>query len=158
MTNYNSYVSSGIMTNTDVNAAYSTLTPFEIGSNDYDTAATGLKARAALSGAVDRSATTTNNVMCLSCHRAHASGFESMLRFFYLNEFSTLGDAAGVASYDSSTTENKINYGYSARDAAAGVQRPSGHRCSARTPARPCNKCHAKDSAGWMRAPRRHQT
>ena len=84
--------------------------PFEVGTGDY----TVLKARAALTGAVDRSATTGNNVMCLSCHRAHASGFESMLRFFYLNEFMTIGDAAGVASYDSSTTEDKINYGYTA--------------------------------------------
>ena len=56
---------------------------------------------------------------CVSCHRAHASGFESMLRFFYLNEFMTIADAAGVAIYDSSTTENKINYGYTPRSSSS---------------------------------------
>ena len=144
VTNYNAYVTSGIMTNVDVNAAYSTLTPFEIGSNDYTTAATGLKARSGLTGAVDRSANAANNVACVSCHRVHASAFESMLRFFYLNEFSTLGDAAGVASYDPSTTENKINYGFSA---AAQQQAYNGRPASMFGPyaRKACNKCHAKD-------------
>jgi hypothetical protein len=143
-TNYNAYVTSGIMTNVDVNAAYSTLTPYEIGSNDYTTAATGLKAKSALAGAVDRSASTANNVACVSCHRVHASGFESMLRFFYLNEFSTIGDNAGVASYDSSTTENKINFGYSA---AMQQQAYNGRPASMLGPyaRKACNKCHAKD-------------
>ena len=95
------------MTNVDVNAAYSTLTPFEVGTNDFSV----LKARAALSGTVDRSASTANNVACVSCHRAHAGGFESMLRFFYLNEFMTIGDAAGVASYDSNTTTSARSQG-----------------------------------------------
>ena len=81
---------------------------------------------------------------CVSCHRVHASGFASMLRFFYLNEFSTIGDAAGVASYDSSTTENKINYGYSARCSSRRTTavRPSMFGPWAR---KACNKCHAKD-------------
>ncbi len=33
--NYNSYVTSGIKTNTNVNAAYQTLTPFEVGTTDF---------------------------------------------------------------------------------------------------------------------------
>lgn len=138
--NYNAYVTSGRMTNTDVNAAYSTITPFEVGTTDFAV----LKARSALSGAVDRSAAATNNVMCLSCHRAHASGFESMLRFSYLNEFMTIGDATGVASYDSSTTEGKINQGLSAeQQQRAYYERPAsifGPYARAQ-----CNKCHAKD-------------
>ncbi len=138
--NYNAYVSSGIMTNTDVNAAYSTLTPFEVGTTDFAV----LKARSNLTGAFDRSANTTNNAMCLSCHRAHATGFESMLRFFYLNEFMTIGDAAGVASYDPSTTENKINLGYTAaQQQRAYYERPASmFGPYARLQ---CNKCHAKD-------------
>ena len=138
--NYNSYVSSGIMTNATATAAYSSLVPFEVGTGDY----TVLKPRAALSGAVDRSATTGNNVMCLSCHRAHASGFESMLRFFYFNEFMTIGDDAGVAAYDPSTTEGKINWGYSAAlQQRAYYERPASmFGPYARSQ---CNKCHAKD-------------
>ena len=138
--NYNTYVSSGIMTNADPTKAFSTLAPFEIGTNDY----TVLKAAAANGGAAMPSAATTNNVMCLSCHRAHAGGFDSALRFFYLNEFMTVSDAAGAALYDSSATENKINFGYNvAQQTRAYNERPA-------TKFGPyarsyCNKCHAKD-------------
>jgi hypothetical protein len=136
--NYNSYITSGIMTNADVNAAYSTLTPFEVGTADYAL----LKPRANLTGAVNRSATTDNNVMCLSCHRAHASGFESMLRFFYLNEFMTIGDAAGVATYDSSN--GAVSSGLSpTQQARAYNDRPATMFGPAAR--MQCNKCHAKD-------------
>ncbi len=138
--NYNSYVSSGVMTNTNVNAAYQTLTPFEVGTADF----TILTTRSNLAGAQDRSAATTNNAMCLSCHRAHASGFESMLRFFYLNEFMTIGDNAGVPAYDPSLTENKINLGFTdAMQQRAYYERPASYFGPyARLQ---CNKCHAKD-------------
>jgi hypothetical protein len=136
--NYNAYVTSGVMTNTSVNNAYSTLTPFEVGTNDFAV----LKARAHLTGAVDRSAQTTNNVMCLSCHRAHAGGFESMLRFWYLNEFMTLGGAAGGATYDQ--TDGAVSGGFSQ------VQQRRAYYERLATYFGPmarvqCNKCHAKD-------------
>jgi len=89
-------------------------------------------------------AATTNSVMCLSCHRAHASGFESMLRFFYLNEFMTVADASNIAIYDSSTTENKINYGYNqAQQQQAYYGRPATEFGAYSRSL--CNKCHAKD-------------
>ncbi len=137
--NYNAYVSSGIMTNVTASAAFSTLAPFELGTNNYADLRT-----AATSATSMPAAATTNNVMCLSCHRAHAGGFDSALRFFYLNEFMTVSDAASVALYDSSTTENKINFGYNvAQQARAYNDRPA-------TKFGPyarsyCNKCHAKD-------------
>jgi hypothetical protein len=136
--NYNAYVTSGVMTNTSVNNAYSTLTPFEVGTNDFAV----LKARAHLTGAVDRSAQTTNNVMCLSCHRAHAGGFESMLRFWYLNESMTLGGAAGGATYDQ--TDGAVSGGFSQ------VQQRRAYYERLATYFGPmarvqCNKCHAKD-------------
>jgi len=135
--NYNAYVSSGIMTATGAN--YSNLAPFENGSNDY----VALKAFAG-GTATSYAADTTKNVLCLSCHRAHASGFESMTRFYTGNEFMTVSDAAGVALYDSSTTENKINMGYSvAQQTAAYYGRPAAvFGPYARDY---CNKCHAKD-------------
>jgi hypothetical protein len=132
--NYDTYVSSGRMTGTGAN--YSTLAPYEVGTGDY----TALKAFAA----APTNAATTNNVSCLSCHKAHASAFESMARYYLGNEFMTVADAAGVALYDSSTTENKINTGYSvAQQTAAYNGRPA-------TVFGPyarnyCNKCHAKD-------------
>lgn len=135
MDNYNTYVSSGIMTGTAA-TGYSSLVPFEFGTADY----TALKGKTLATMGADAS----SNVSCLSCHRAHASGFESMLRFFYLNEFMTVADAAGNAMYDDSTTEGKINYG---KTPAEQQQAYYGRPASKFGPwARSqCNKCHAKD-------------
>jgi hypothetical protein len=139
--NYNAYVTSGVMTNITPNNAYSTLTPFEVGTIDYAV----LKARGGLSGAVDRTANTTNNVACVTCHRAHAGGFESMLRFFYLNEFMTIGDAAGNGSYETNTlgsarggglTPAQITQAYYGRDADTFFGPWARMQC---------NKCHAQD-------------
>jgi predicted CXXCH cytochrome family protein len=139
--NYNAYVSSGIMTNTDVNKAYSTLAPFETGNgqtlNDY----TAMKALAVNTDTVNHSAQTTSNVMCLSCHRAHASAFESMTRYMLANEFMTTADSTNAATYD---TAGAPGQGYSvAQQTAAYYGRPA-------TVFGPyarnyCNKCHAKD-------------
>ena len=132
--NYQAYVSSGVLTATGTN--YSNLAPFENGTNDY----VALKAFVTAPAAADN----TKNVACVSCHRAHASGFESMVRYFTGNEFITVADGASAAVYDSSTTEGKINWGYSvAQQTAAYNGRPA-------TVFGPyarnyCNKCHAKD-------------
>jgi hypothetical protein len=138
--NYNSYVSSGIMTNTDVTKAYSTLAPFELGTGDY----TVLKPLAVNTDTLDQSMTTNSNVMCLSCHRAHASGFPSMTRYFLENEFMTIADASNAAAYDSSTTSGTINYGKNVAEQQAAYY---GRPASVFGPyARDyCNKCHAKD-------------
>ena len=142
--NYNSWVRSGVMTNVTAAAAFSTLAPFEIGTADYAV----LKAAAVTSTTYTNqnmpAASTSNNVSCLSCHRAHATGFESSLRFFYLNEFMTVADSANAAIYDSSTTENKINYGYNQ------TQQQNAYNYRPATVFGPyarsyCNKCHAKD-------------
>jgi predicted CXXCH cytochrome family protein len=142
--NYNSYVSSGIMTNTDKTKAYSTLAPFEMGNgqtlNDY----TAMKALAVNTDTLDQSASATANVMCLSCHRAHASAFESMTRYMLSNEFMTIADSTNAAAYDPSATENKINQGYSVNQQTSAYY---GRPASKFGPyARDyCNKCHAKD-------------
>lgn len=132
--NYNAYVSSGRMTGSS--NQYSALAPFEIGTSDY----TALKA---FPGA-PTAASTSNNVACVSCHRAHATGFESMTRFYTGNEFMTVADATNAAIYDSSTTENKINTGYNQ------TQQQNAYNGRPATVFGPyardyCNKCHAKD-------------
>ena len=121
---YNAYVTSGRMTNTDPAQAYSTLTPFELGTADYAV----LKAWAQPSGAVDRSASVQDNVTCLSCHRAHAGGFDSLLRFSLEAEFMTTVDASGAAMYPIAGTaggvvEQTLGAGYSARMAQAASSR-----------------------------------
>ncbi|GEJ57082.1 cytochrome c3 family protein [Anaeromyxobacter diazotrophicus] len=138
VTNYNSYVTSGIMTGAQA-TAYTTLVPFELGTNDYT-------ALAAAVASPKFGADTTNapNVICLSCHRAHASAFESMTRYSIYNEFMTIADASGNAIYDPSTADGKINMGL---DQTALQVAYYGRAATAFGPyARGlCNKCHAKD-------------
>ena len=142
--NYNAYVSSGKLTNTDPTKAYSTLAPFELGKGATLSDYAALKALAVLTDDKNQSASTTSNVMCLSCHRAHASGFESMTRTFLGNEFITIADASNNPAYDNSITEGKINFGKSVAEQQAAYY---GRPASAFGPwARNyCNKCHAKD-------------
>lgn len=139
--NYTTYVTSGRMTGSPT-TSYSTLAPFETGIIDY----AALKARAKNDGSSMSLmvADTSGNVMCLSCHRAHATGFESMTRFFRQNEFMTIADASNNAMYDPSITEGKINYGKSVVEQQAAYY---GRPASVFGPyARNyCNKCHAKD-------------
>jgi predicted CXXCH cytochrome family protein len=139
--NYNKYVTSGIMTGTSA-TAYTNLVPFETG--DVTTAT--LKAQAALPVAGDES-----RAMCLSCHRAHASGFSSMLRFDAgSTEFQTTLDSAGNPSYNGtninggSASPSPKNLGRSISDWQAAYNgRPAtvfgGYQRVL------CNKCHAKD-------------
>ena len=139
--NYAAYVSSGIMTGS--NLTMSAIAPFEVGAADSTVASyTALKTYAGSAPAAPVAGTA--NVLCLSCHRAHASAFESMARYSLTNEFMTIADAAGAPLYDSSTTEVKINYGLDvAHQTMAYNNRPaSNFGPYARNY---CNKCHAKD-------------
>jgi hypothetical protein len=136
--NYAAYVSSGIMTGTG--AGYSALAPFETGNGQTLADYTALKAFQAAPTAP----TTSNNVLCLSCHRAHAGAFESMARYYLGNEFMTVADSANAAMYDTSTTENKINTAYNT------VQQTNAYNGRPAALFGPyarnyCNKCHAKD-------------
>jgi predicted CXXCH cytochrome family protein len=141
VTNYNAYVSSGIMTNTNTAKAFSTLAPFATDTQDR---ATMKPAATTGTGGLSNhpAAATTDNVMCLSCHRAHATAFESMLRWNYAgNEFMTAADSAGVALYD---TVNGKGTGY---DTTLQTNAYYGRTAASFGPnARSfCNKCHAKD-------------
>jgi predicted CXXCH cytochrome family protein len=133
--NYNQYVKAGDMTGVAV-SAYSSLTPFERHTSDF-TVLRGLADNTAKPGP-----DATSNVMCLSCHRAHASGFDHMLRFDYGNEFMTVADAAGASIYPDplsragqgrTITERQKAYYDRPATAFAPQQRVL------------CNKCHAKD-------------
>jgi predicted CXXCH cytochrome family protein len=140
VTNYNAYVSSGIMTNVTAAKAFSTLAPFATDTNDR----TVMKPQA-VTGTGGNSnhaaATASDNVACLSCHRSHASAFESMLRFAYSNEFMTAADSGNAAIYD---TVNGKGTGYSqTQQQNAYYGRPAtAFGPNARVY---CNKCHAKD-------------
>jgi len=80
--NYNSYIASGNL-NGSPSSSYSSLVPFEMGTDDY----ASLKAVANSDGSNRKGADGESRVMCLSCHRAHASGWDSATRWNMQSEF-----------------------------------------------------------------------
>jgi len=136
--NYNAYKKSGDMTGV-VASSGNNLIPFETGSTDY-TALASLAVNTATFAGPDTSA----QVMCLSCHRAHASGFDSMLRFSYLNEFMTVADSAGNPIWPDITANPGQAQGRTATEIqAAYMNRPVTQFAPYQRAL--CNKCHAKD-------------
>lgn len=133
---YNSYVASGDLRGNPA-VSYSSLVPFEMGTDDY----TLLKSVANSSGS-NRSGPQGNaNVMCLTCHRAHASGWDSMTRWnmgaefiIYNGRYPGIDNAAPV-EYAQGRTESEARKTFYDRPAAlfALYQRSL------------CNKCHNKD-------------
>lgn len=120
--NYNSYVSSGIVGA----GTYSSLVPFEQGKGQFDANLKPGTAPVVASG-------TDSNVACISCHRVHASGYASMLRFD-VNMFTQVVD--GVVTYAGEASQQK-------KHEAALYDRPATNfGADARSL---CNKCHAKD-------------
>ena len=76
-TNYNMYVKTGVLTGNLTNSFLS-LVPFEEGTSDYHT----LKAHARSDNSyLNGPDSTSSQVMCLTCHRAHASAWDYATRW-----------------------------------------------------------------------------
>lgn len=74
---YDQYIKDGDLTGIEANA-YLSLTPFEVGSTNYAT----LRSIVNMTPAKGPSSSDgTPAVMCLSCHRAHASGWDGSMRW-----------------------------------------------------------------------------
>ena len=125
---YGQYVKSGDMTGSAA-SSFSSLVPFATNSSDY-TALAGLAKNnnSQLGGPA-----YTYQVMCLSCHRAHASAFPDMLRWYNESEFLVSNSAYGIVSNGRTTTEAVASYYDRPVTQFATYQRVL------------CNKCHAKD-------------
>jgi len=126
---YAAYVKTGDMTGT-LNLSFRSLVPFATNSgSDYAALATLAKNDDSQLGGP----TPSDHVMCLSCHRAHASDFPYMLRWSMENEFM-------VKNGLYQTTER----GRTPQEAAAGYyDRPAAIFATYQRVL--CNKCHAKD-------------
>jgi hypothetical protein len=143
---YNVYVNSGNKAGTAA-TAYNSLVPFGMNGGAsramLAAAASNTNAAAALAGPAP-----TDQVMCLSCHRAHASGFENDIRWEFEGEFIT---------YAATGTNNAT---WPGTDTTPGVLQFARGRTAAETQAayydRPvsqfgayqrslCNKCHLQD-------------
>jgi predicted CXXCH cytochrome family protein len=116
---------------------YTSLVPFERHTSDF----TVLRANSGF-GSLGTGADANSNVMCLSCHRAHASAFDHMLRFEYGNEFMTIADAAGASIYPPASTRAGQGRSETERQKAYYDRAPTVFGPYQRVL---CNKCHAKD-------------
>ena len=138
---YNAYVMSGNLTGTQA-TSYTSMVPYEEGTSTIATLAGHASNNATQ---VTGPSTGSENVMCLSCHRAHASGFSSMTRWNNQAEFLTLG---GVwPGSDATVTEaqgGQYTLGYTTAQYQAAMydRLPTAYAVYQRSL---CNKCHAKD-------------
>jgi hypothetical protein len=141
--NYNSYLGSGNMTGVN---AYTSLVPFEEGTDNYtdiidlgtragDTAP--INGTAGVGGGIVASSTT--NVMCLSCHRAHATAFPQDGRWDFNDELMVEDGAynGNVGGYGTAGAYTDAQY------AAAMYGRTADMFATYQRSL--CNKCHAKD-------------
>jgi hypothetical protein len=130
---YNAYKKSGDLTGTSA-ASFNSTVPYEAGTGVLSTLD-------ALQATTNGPTTGTENVMCLSCHRAHAGGFTQIARWTFSPEFITVAgawpDAANAASVDYSAALPQAVYQAAMYDQAA-----TNYAYAQRSL---CNKCHAKD-------------
>ncbi len=144
-TRYSQYVSSGIMTGTFAagQGPFLSLVPFAENTGDY----TVLKSHAKNNGTALAGPGTSDQVMCLSCHRAHASGFPEMLRWQMEGEFISYVDNTGAAAWPGTdTTPGSPQFArgrLAAENQAAYYDRPVSVFGAYQRVL--CNKCHAQD-------------
>jgi cytochrome c553 len=127
--NYNKYIKTGDLNGTK---AYDALVPVEL-NIARDQAAADLAVD--ITGQTNITVGAGANVMCLTCHRAHASGFDSMLRW-EIYEFNDIGSATALAN--GASNHNKT-LGYYARAATSATSQYGEYQRMM------CNKCHVKD-------------
>jgi cytochrome c553 len=138
--NYNAYIMTGKLTNVDPTKGYWSLVPFEEGTSDYAT----LKAHARIDDAYLSGPDVNANPSCLTCHRAHASGFDSVTRFRVGNDFITVSSGGGVAQWPSPSAFPAQAQG---REVVETQQSYYGRPATVFAPYQRvlCNKCHVKD-------------
>ncbi len=136
---YNSYIKTGDFSGAFGNS-YTSVVPFEMGTSDYSI----LKTIANSDGSNLRAPGTVGarpNVMCLSCHRAHASGWDSMTRWNMNSTFLVYaGRYPGIDNFASShlaqgRTEAEVQRAFYDRPASRFAAYQRGL----------CNKCHNRD-------------
>jgi predicted CXXCH cytochrome family protein len=138
---YNAYVKSGDLSGAAA-TSFSSLVPFAEASGDY----TVLKTHASNTGGYLNGPASGDKVMCLSCHRAHASGMPEALRYSQTYEFMTYG-ANYVGMDNPLMTSSRKRTQSLNRNMADWQQAYYGRPASqfATYQRVLCNKCHAKD-------------
>jgi hypothetical protein len=134
--NYNRYLRTGDLSGSAA-TAYLSLVPFEVGTDNYAT----LRQIVTLTPAEGpNTATGRPAVMCLTCHRAHASGWDQATRW---------NERSAYVVYDGSyAQEGQLYQPYGqGRSAAEALQAYYGIPASTFASAQSslCNKCHVRD-------------
>ena len=141
--NYNLYVKTGTLNGVDTDS-YTSLVPFSSPTTDTTT----LLGLTDTEGNVSDGPTSGDRMNCLTCHRAHASGWEYALRWNNEAEFLTLGTQAAPVypGIDAGLgNQGQFNRGYTiAQMEAAYNDRPAGLEFAGHQRVL-CNKCHLKD-------------
>ncbi len=136
---YGTYVKTGDLTGTPA-SSFTSLVPFVKGSGDY----AGVLAPLAVNNDTQLAgpAASGDQVSCLSCHRAHASGWEYGLRWNMEGEFMTYNGV--YPGTDTTPTVPQFARGRLASETqAAYYDRPATKFATYQRVL--CNKCHAKD-------------
>jgi hypothetical protein len=138
---YNDYVGSGDLSG-DVSTSYDSLIPFQTdNSTDY----VALAAQAVDDGSVITGPASTDRVMCLSCHRAHASGWEYMTRWD--NDIVLIivnGEWPGTDAVSAEAQMPEWAKGRTQAERAAAYNDTNAADYATYQRSL-CNKCHAKD-------------
>jgi hypothetical protein len=122
--NYNAYVKTGLFTGSQT-TSYTALVPFERQETDTATLLAGVTSTEGPAGG--------ENVMCLTCHRAHASAFNNSTRWNMETEFLAHGYPTLVELAPEVTDITTLYYGRDIVGEFGEYQRSL------------CNKCHVKD-------------
>jgi hypothetical protein len=135
--NYGAYVKSGDLSGAAA-SSFSSLVPFMENTGDIAT----LQSHAKNNNSYLNGPGTSDKVACLSCHRAHATGFPEMLRFNNEGEFMVYNSA--YPGTDTTPTAPQFARGrLGIETQAAYYDRPVTQFASYQRVL--CNKCHAKD-------------
>ena len=138
--NYNAYIGSGNMAGTST-TSYDSIVPFQT-DNTTDYAA--LKLLAVNDGSNKNGPASSDRVMCLSCHRAHATGWEYMGRWNNAGELIAV-DGVWPGTDSASTVANlpKWAQGRTVAETTKAYNDTTMHYATYQRSL--CNKCHAKD-------------
>jgi predicted CXXCH cytochrome family protein len=137
-TTYDSYVKSGDLTGSH-STSFQSLVPFAKGGTVTDYA--GLRGLSSNTNAVLDGPVGSDQVTCLSCHRAHASGFPEMLRWNMEGEFMTYNGA--YPGTDNGAPVQFARGRTSTEMLAAYYDQPATKWATYQRVL--CNKCHAQD-------------
>jgi len=149
--NYNAYLKTGDLRGTTT-TSFNSLVPFAENTSTFATLAAHAKNNDSQLGGPDGA----DRVMCLSCHRAHASAWEFALRWNPENEFLTMSDSTGLAAYPGKdavgntidgkalNAQTQISRGYTVAEMSAAYYDRAATKF-APYQRQLCNKCHIQD-------------